>query len=60
MWVCICNGISDTMLKNDPTLIEKVGTSCGKCKEETKDKSNRVVLQRQSVSPQGGTRSHQI
>ena len=31
MYICICNQITDTMLKADPRHILKCGTNCGKC-----------------------------
>ena len=31
MYICICNAITDSMLKQDPTLIDVCGTNCGKC-----------------------------
>jgi len=31
MYVCICNNISTKDLEKDPSLIDKVGTKCGKC-----------------------------
>jgi len=62
MWVCLCNAISDKMLKEDPSLIEKVGTNCGKCKENKtyENTSNRVVLQRQSLRSQSPTGQNKI
>lgn len=33
MYVCICNGITETMLQNNPQLIKECGTNCGKCLE---------------------------
>lgn len=39
MYVCICNQITEDMIKNDPSLIKKIGTNCGKCKEQLQ-KSN--------------------
>ena len=31
MYICICNAVTDTMLKEDPRYITKCGTNCGKC-----------------------------
>ena len=31
MYVCICNAITDKMLKEDARYITKCGTECGKC-----------------------------
>jgi bacterioferritin-associated ferredoxin len=31
MYVCICNNISSNDLEKDPSLIDKVGSKCGKC-----------------------------
>jgi len=31
MYVCICNNISTKDLERDPSLIDKVGSKCGKC-----------------------------
>lgn len=31
MYVCICNAITEKMLDDEPFLINKVGTKCGKC-----------------------------
>ena len=31
MYVCICNNISSKDLEKDPSLIDKVGSKCGKC-----------------------------
>ena len=33
MYVCICNQITDSMLKDKPELIKVCGTKCGKCLE---------------------------
>ena len=33
MYVCICNAITERMLKDNPELVSVVGNSCGKCKE---------------------------
>jgi bacterioferritin-associated ferredoxin len=31
MYICICNAITEEMLKKDPSLKEKIGTNCGIC-----------------------------
>ena len=31
MYICICNAITDKMLKEDARYITKCGTNCGKC-----------------------------
>ena len=31
MYICICNAITDKMLKEDARYITKCGTQCGKC-----------------------------
>ena len=31
MYICICNQITDSMLKEDARYITKCGTNCGKC-----------------------------
>ena len=31
MYICICNAITEKMLDKEPFLINKVGTKCGKC-----------------------------
>ena len=31
MYICICNQITDSMLKEDARYITKCGTQCGKC-----------------------------
>ena len=41
MIVCICNSIRESDLKKDPTLINKVGTQCGKCIQDT-NKANYI------------------
>lgn len=33
MYVCICNAISDSDLKSNPELENKIGTECGECME---------------------------
>jgi len=38
MYVCICNAITSKMIKDDPSIILKVGTNCGKCIEEAGQK----------------------
>lgn len=60
MWVCLCNAISDKMLKEDPSLIEKVGTNCGKCKETKEQIRTRTVLKRQSLWTQSSTGQDKI
>ena len=37
MYICICNGITQKMLQDDPELIKKLGSNCGKCLEWIKD-----------------------
>lgn len=36
MVVCICNAITESMIKKDPTLIKQVGKCCGKCLKDDK------------------------
>jgi len=36
MYICICNGITESMLKDNPELVNKIGTNCGKCLEWVK------------------------
>ena len=31
MYICVCNAITETMLKENPELQKKIGTNCGKC-----------------------------
>lgn len=33
MYLCICNNISEKDLLEEPFLINKIGSSCGKCIE---------------------------
>jgi len=32
MYLCICNAITETMVRENPSLKEKIGTKCGICK----------------------------
>jgi hypothetical protein len=40
MYICICNAITEKMLKEDPTLIDKVGSKCGTCLLKNSDDDN--------------------
>ena len=31
MYICVCNAITETMLKENPELHKKIGSNCGKC-----------------------------
>ena len=31
MYICICNAITETQLKENPELKKLIGTKCGKC-----------------------------
>lgn len=35
MYLCICNNISEKDLLKEPFLINKIGTCCGKCIEDS-------------------------
>lgn len=37
MYICVCNAITTTMLKENPELIKKIGSNCGKCLEWLKE-----------------------
>ena len=34
MYLCICNNISEKDLLEEPFLVNKIGTGCGKCIEK--------------------------
>ena len=36
MYLCICTGITETMLEKNSFLLAKIGSQCGKCLEEGK------------------------
>jgi len=36
MYVCVCNAITESMLKSNPSLKDKIGTCCGTCVKDTK------------------------
>ena len=31
MYICVCNAITDKMLEENPELMNKIGSNCGKC-----------------------------
>ena len=33
MIVCVCNNISETQIRRDPSLLEQCATQCATCKE---------------------------
>ena len=37
MYICICNAITDGMLAENPELLKKIGTNCGKCLQWLKE-----------------------
>ena len=37
MYICICNAITDGMLKDNPELVKQIGTDCGKCLQWLKE-----------------------
>ena len=43
MYLCICSGITETMLEKNSFLLAKIGSQCGKCLEGGKLSDSKKV-----------------